>query len=97
MQVTNELIEELAGLSALEFSPSEFEQIRNDLQKMIGFIEQLKELDTDNIEPLEYMGAMNEGREDTIKGMITREEGLSNAAHKNEKFILVPKVIRKQP
>src|SRR4051812_29789003 len=97
MQVTNQLIEELAVLSALEFGPAETEEIKKDLEKMISFIDKLQELDTENVEPLEYMGALTEGREDAVKEMLPRQKGLSNAARKNEKFILVPKVIRKQP
>lgn len=97
MQVTDQLIEELAALSALEFAPEERADIKSDLQKMIGFIEKLQELDTDNTEPLEYMGALNEGREDVVGPMLTRDQVLANAPHKNDKFILVPKVIRKQP
>ena len=97
MQVTNQLIGELAALSALEFSPAETEEIRSDLQKMIGFIEKLQEPDTRDVQPLEYMGALNRGREDEVGGMLSLGEALSNAPHKKEPFILVPKVIRKQP
>ncbi len=96
MQVTNELIDHLANLSYLRFDGEEKEAIRQDLEKMIGFVEKLQELDTTGIEPLRHMSfEMNRLREDELKGSIPREEALQNAAHHTDEFFLVPKVLKK--
>ena len=42
MTVTNELIDHLAHLSYLHFEGEEKEAIRQDLEKMIGFVEKLQ-------------------------------------------------------
>ena len=55
MQVDDALIEKLAELSMLRFSEAEKEEIKADLQKMIGFIDKLQELDTTGVEPLMHM------------------------------------------
>ncbi len=96
MEVNDELIDQLSNLARLTFRPEEKEGIRNDLQKMISFIEKLNELDTTGVEPLLFMtDEVNVLRDDEVKGSVTREEGLLNAPLKDDKFFKVPKVIRK--
>lgn len=95
MIVTNELIDHLAHLSYLRFEGAEKEAIRQDLEKMIGFVEKLQELDTTGVEPLRHMSSMAQLREDELEGSISREEALQNAAHHNGEFFLVPKVLNK--
>jgi aspartyl-tRNA(Asn)/glutamyl-tRNA(Gln) amidotransferase subunit C len=63
---------------------------------MIQFVEKLNELDTTGVSPLLHMSDnINALREDEIKGSISREEGLKNAAKKDSQFFKVPKVIKK--
>jgi aspartyl-tRNA(Asn)/glutamyl-tRNA(Gln) amidotransferase subunit C len=94
MEVTDQLIDHLAGLSKLSFSEPEKVELKADMQKMISFIEKLQELDTTGIEPLTHLGAsMNALREDEVKGMVSREEALANAPVKDRQFFKVPKVI----
>lgn len=94
MEVTEEMLDHLARLSRLSFSGPEKQELKNDLQKMIGFVDKLRQLDTTGIEPLTHMGfAGNAWREDEVKGMISREEALMNAPGKNEQYFKVPKVI----
>jgi aspartyl-tRNA(Asn)/glutamyl-tRNA(Gln) amidotransferase subunit C len=90
------LVDKLALLARLRFEPSEKEEIKNDLQKMIAFVEKLNELDTSMVEPLLHMtNEVNVLREDEIKGSISRHDALKNAPEHDEKFFKVPKVIRK--
>lgn len=96
MEVNDALIRQLADLARLEFSPEEREEIRNDLQRMITFVDKLNELDTTHVKPLLHMTANSDVlREDVVKPIISREEGLSNAPDANEAYFRVPKVIRK--
>lgn len=96
MEVNDALVEKIANLARLKFDDSEKEAIKNDLQKMIQFVEKLNELDTIGVEPLLHMSDnVNVLREDEVKGSISREEGLKNAATHDEQFFKVPKVIKK--
>jgi len=96
MKVNDELVDKLANLARLEFNTQEKEEIKNDLQQMIGFIDKLNELDTTGVEPLLHMsGNINVLREDEVKGSISREEAFRNAPLHDEQFFKVPKVIRK--
>ena len=47
MEVDDALIDKLANLARLQFNEEEKAEIKNDLQKMIGFVDKLNELDTD--------------------------------------------------
>jgi aspartyl-tRNA(Asn)/glutamyl-tRNA(Gln) amidotransferase subunit C len=95
MEVNDELVDKLAHLARLKFEPSEKEEIKNDLQKMIAFVEKLNELDTEGVEPLLHLSdAVNVLREDEVKGSISQEEALKNAPLHDDQFFKVPKVIR---
>jgi len=95
MEVNDAMIEKLAHLSRLEFNEAEKAEIKNDLQRMIEFVEKLNELDLEGVAPLLHMSdEINVLREDEIKGSIPRAEALKNAPLHDEQFFMVPKVIK---
>jgi aspartyl-tRNA(Asn)/glutamyl-tRNA(Gln) amidotransferase subunit C len=96
MEVTDALIDKLALLSRLKFNEEEKKEIRNDLQRMISFVDKLNELDTTGIKPLIHLSdEINVLREDEVKGQINREEAFKNAPVHDGQFFKVPKVIRR--
>ena len=96
MEVNDALVDKLAHLARLKFDVTEKEAIKNDLQKMIQFVEKLNELDTTGVEPLLHMSDnVNILRADEVKGSISRQAGLQNATVHDEEFFKVPKVIKK--
>jgi aspartyl-tRNA(Asn)/glutamyl-tRNA(Gln) amidotransferase subunit C len=96
MEVTSEMIDRLAKLARLQFSNEEKEELKVDLERMIGFVEKLKEVDTTGVEPLLHItDAINVLREDEIKQTITKKEALLNAPLTDGNFFKVPKVIKK--
>jgi len=95
MEVTDALVDKLAHLSRLEFNATDKEEIKNDLQRMISFVEKLDELDLEGTEPLLHMSSnVNVLRDDEVKGSVTREEALKNAPAHDDKFFKVAKVIK---
>ena len=96
MEVNEALVDKLAHLARLKFEAAEKEEIKNDLQKMIAFVEKLNELDTTGVEPLLHMtDEVNALREDEVQGSISRDEALKSAPLHDEKFFKVPKVMKK--
>jgi aspartyl-tRNA(Asn)/glutamyl-tRNA(Gln) amidotransferase subunit C len=96
MEVNDTVVDKLAHLSRLQFNDKEKVEIKNDLQRMIGFVEKLNELNLDEVEPLLFMSEeVNVLREDEIKGSVSREEALKNAPLHDGQFFKVPKVIKK--
>jgi aspartyl-tRNA(Asn)/glutamyl-tRNA(Gln) amidotransferase subunit C len=96
MEVNDVMVDKLAHLSRLQFNETEKVEIKNDLQRMIAFVDKLNELNLDGVEPLLFMSnEINVLREDEIKGSISREDALKNAPVHDEQFFKVPKVIKK--
>ncbi len=97
MKITDEVIDHLADLARLSFSEDEKIELKQDLEKMIGFVEKLKEVDTTGVEPLIHItDAENILREDEVKQTISKQEALLNAPLTDGDFFIVPKVIKKE-
>lgn len=96
MDISNELIDKLADLAKLEFNGEEKVHIKNDLSRILTFIDKLNEIDTNGVEPLIFMSdAVNVLREDEVKQTITKEEALQNAPKKDSDYFRVPKFLDK--
>ncbi len=96
MEITDTLVDKLAMLSRLHFNEAEKEAIKNDLEKMIRFVDKLNELDTTGVEPLLHISDhVNILREDEASQSFSREEALLNSPVEDEAFFKVPKVIKK--
>lgn len=90
------MIDKLAALARLRFNAVEKESIKNDLQKMIKFVQKMDEVDTTGVEPLQHMSdGTNVWREDEIQGSCSQYDALKNSANHNDDFFLVPKIIQK--
>ena len=96
MEVTNELIEKLAQLARLRVEPEQREPLRRGMEELIGFVEKLQEVDTTGAAPLLHMTTeINQLREDVVTTTLNRTEALQQAGLKDERYFLVPKVIKK--
>lgn len=96
MQITIKMIDHLAHLSRLEFDNEKKEDLKQELTRMIGFIEKLQEVNTEGIEPLVFMSdVQNVWRKDEIKGSINRDEALANSPANDNIYFKVPTVIKK--
>lgn len=96
MKITDTKIDELAHLARLEFNDDDKLHIKADLERIIDFCDQLKEVDTAGVEPLVYMShEVNVLREDKVTSHLSKEEALKNAPSKDSDYFKVPKVIKK--
>jgi aspartyl-tRNA(Asn)/glutamyl-tRNA(Gln) amidotransferase subunit C len=94
MKIDQKTVEKMAHLSRLELSEQESQRMVGDLSKILNWMDQLKELDTTNVEPLTHMSEeVNVFREDIAKNALSREKGLKNAPCQNGEYFQVPKVI----
>ena len=96
MEITNKLIQDIAALAKLEFDEQSAEQMKADLEKIIGFVDKLSEIDTEGVEPLIYLSEeVNVLREDEVKAVISQVEALKNAPEKDSDYFKVPTVLKK--
>jgi len=96
MKITDEIVDHIAHLARLEFVGHEKEEIKQDMEKIINFMEKLSSVDTTDVEPLVFMSdAVNVLREDISEVTISKEEALKNAPKKDSDYIRIPKVLSK--
>jgi len=96
MEITNKLIQDIAALAKLEFDEQSAEQMKADLEKIIGFVDKLSEIDTEGVDPLIYLSEeVNVLREDEIKAVVLQVEALKNAPKKDSDYFKVPTVLKK--
>lgn len=97
MEITPQLIDRLAELSKLEFSPEEKERLMNDLDKIFSMVEKLQEVNVDGVAPLVYLTEeRNRLRADIPAVTVSREDALTNAPQGDSDYFKVPKVIRQK-
>jgi aspartyl-tRNA(Asn)/glutamyl-tRNA(Gln) amidotransferase subunit C len=96
MKITKEEIQKLAHLSRLELDTASEDQMVSDMNKILGFVEKIQELDLEGIAPLEFVNdEINVLRTDTVTQTITHEDALKNAPQKDSDYFKVPKVMGK--
>ena len=94
MSTDIQTIRKLAHLARLEFNEEKEQEVLGDLNKILNWVDKLRELDTENIEPLTHMTAeVNVMREDAAENTVTHEEALLNAPKKDSDYFRVPKVL----
>ncbi len=96
MSVDIKTVEKIAELAKLSFDESGKEKMQKDMNKMLDFVSQLQEVDTEGVEPLIYM--LDEKailREDVVQQDISQQEALKNAPLKDSDFIKVPTVLKR--
>lgn len=94
MKIDRQLLDKIAHLSRLEFDEKDAEKMMKDMTAIVDWVEKLKEVDTDNIEPLTTMShEVNVLREDEVKEHLSHERALKNAPKKDDDYFRVPKVL----
>ena len=97
MEITNEIIDHLSNLAKLKFEDSQKEGIKQDLTKIIAFVDKIEELDTENVEPLIHINQeVNILREDEVKETITQLQALKNAPSKDSDYFKISTVLSKK-
>ena len=94
MSVSKDDVKKIAELARLKFSDSEIENYTSEMNDILGYVEKLNELDTENVEPLSHpIENNNVFREDVVKQSTEHERALKNAPDKTSEHFKVPKVI----
>lgn len=93
-RISVDQVKHVAHLARLAITEEEAEKFTKQLDAIIGFAEQLNELDTENVEPTSHVLELkNVLREDIPKPGLPREEVLKNAPEKQDGQIKVPAII----
>ncbi|MBQ6554580.1 MAG: Asp-tRNA(Asn)/Glu-tRNA(Gln) amidotransferase subunit GatC [Firmicutes bacterium] len=92
--IDDELIQYLEELSRLTLTDDEAKKAKEDLTKILGYIDTLNQLDTDNVEPMSHpFPYTNNFREDAVKPSEDRELILKNAPQQKDGCFKVPTTV----
>lgn len=94
MDITVADVEHVARLARLELDSGEKELFAGQMAAILGYVDKLKELNTEGIVPTSHAVPMeNAFREDIARPAMGVENALANAPDRAESFYRVPKVI----
>jgi len=94
MTVTTKDVEKAARLARIRMTGEEIDKYTPQLNNILGLVEQLSELDTDNVEPLaNVVDSEFQLREDKETEDDQQSSVLSNAPEQTSGFFVVPKVV----
>jgi len=92
MSINKDTIKKISKLARISVTNEETDRLEKDLNSILKFVEQLKELNTDKIAPIASVSDQPlTMSEDEVKKI--NEEILQNAPDKNTNYYIVPKVI----
>lgn len=94
MSLDKDTVRKVAALARISMTDAELDKAREKLNNIIGFVEQLGEVDTDNVEPLPSpVDIKLHLRKDEVTDGGCAEAVLANAPEEMENFYVVPKVV----
>ncbi len=94
MSVSIEQVRHIAKLARIAMSDEEIERLAPELNNILGWVEQLGEVNTDGVEPLTAVIDLKlRLRDDVVIEGNIRDEVLANAPEAQHGFFAVPKVI----
>ena len=94
MSVSSEQVRHIAKLARIAMSEEELDRLVPELNNILGWVEQLGEVNTDGIEPLTaVIDQKLRLRDDVVTEGNIRDEVLANAPEAQHGFFAVPKVI----
>ena len=94
MSVSSDLVRHIAKLARIGMSDAEIEALVPELNNILGWVEQLGEVDTEGVEPLTaVIDQKLRLRDDVVDDGNIRDEVLANAPEAQHGFFAVPKVI----
>jgi aspartyl-tRNA(Asn)/glutamyl-tRNA(Gln) amidotransferase subunit C len=94
MKINRDVLDKIAHLARLEFDEKDAEKMMEDMTEIVDWVEKLKEVDTEGVEPLTTMShEVNALREDQIGEHLGHDRALLHAPKKDADYFRVPKVL----
>ena len=94
MTIDLKTIKHISKLSRISVNDEKAKKLADDLNSIFKFIEKLKQLDTENVEPLTSVAETTlKLRLDEVKSKDIRDQILKNSPVENEDFFVVPRVV----
>jgi aspartyl-tRNA(Asn)/glutamyl-tRNA(Gln) amidotransferase subunit C len=94
MSLSRQQVAKVASLARLALSADDLDRMTGELQKIVGLVSQLEEVDTTNVAPLAHpLDSENVFRADELRPSLTTAEALQSAPRHDGECFLVPAVL----
>jgi len=93
-KLSRETVLKVARLARLKLTDTEVDDYTAKLGSILGYVEQLNEVDTEDVEPMVHAVELaNVFREDVVTPSLPQNEALANSPKSDGRFFLVPQII----
>lgn len=94
MNISKEEVAKVAQLARLDLSEQEVLEITGQLDRILGYVAKLNEIDTKDVASTTHALAIhNAFREDVVRPSLPQQEALANGPRQNGEAFVVPRVI----
>ena len=94
MAIDKQTVEYVAHLARIELQPKELDKLSRQLQDILDFIDKLKKLNVEKIQPTSHILPINNVlRQDAPIESLSPQNSLANAPERKGSFFVVPKII----
>ena len=91
-------VREIAQLARLRLTDAEVLRLSNELGAILGYIEELKQVDTEGVEPMTHAVPFDcPLRPDVVGPMLSVDQALANAPQREGGLFVVPRIIASLP
>ena len=94
MSIDNQTVRKVSKLAKIKINEKEESKLIEELNNILGWVDELKKVDTEQIEPM--LSVFNESmvmRKDEVFSETSDELVLKNAPESKSGFFVVPKVV----
>ena len=92
--ISREEVRHVARLARLHLTDDEAERMREQLDAILAYIDKLRELDVEGVEPTAHaVPLVNVMRDDALVPCLPQEQALANAPDRADEFFRVPRII----
>lgn len=92
--ISRKEVRHVARLARLSLTDEELERMRQQLDAILAYIDKLRELDVEGVEPTAHaVPLVNVMRDDELAPSLSQEAALANAPDRAGEFFRVPRII----
>ena len=94
MSLSRETVEKVSLLARLQLTPAELETMTGQLARIVDYVDQLSELDTEDVVPMAHaLELTNVFADDQVEESLPRSAALANAPKQDGECFRVPAVL----
>ena len=87
-------VEQVAQLARLALSDGEKQRFTEQLNAILTYMEQLREVPTEGVQPTAHvLDLVNVLRDDTVRQTLSADAALANAPETVQHFFVVPRIV----